>query len=80
MRCFLCGNKVKKKHFCFGCRVMICDDCDDPNGDLPPGGHSHGPLDHLRCGSCGGQPRQAKDLPRWHKNLTSHIARLLEAE
>jgi len=64
MNCFLCGNKATKKNFCFGCRVLVCDDCTLGHDTIG----THSPLDHLVCKSCG-RIDSPSLTPKWFTEL-----------
>lgn len=44
--CHFCEKMVDKDDmFCFGCKVVICSECDVSAGEY---GHGHSPEDHRR--------------------------------
>lgn len=79
-RCHFCGAAVTDDSFCFGCRVHVCEACENPDNDARPTGR-HLPSKHLAW-------RQTTCLLRaldtlWHKQLTwpeALFGRLLEAQ
>ena len=43
-KCHFCPKMVDKADmFCFGCKTVICDECDVSLGEY---GHGHSPEDH----------------------------------
>lgn len=43
--CHFCKKEVDKKDmYCFGCKTVICDECDVSMGGF---GHGHSPEEHL---------------------------------
>jgi hypothetical protein len=39
VKCFLCDGPATDEDLCYGCKKIICSDCDS-NPDVPFGGHA----------------------------------------
>ena len=48
-KCVYCKKDTNKDEFCYGCRVHVCDKCENEWSVAAAGTRVHSPKDHLKA-------------------------------